>query len=67
MCCGAKSRTNVIARPGQSPLARSAAPSAAKPASAAVQFEYVGKTRMTPQSNHRHSLPFRHAGSPRGR
>ncbi len=47
MCCGAKSRTNVIARPGQSPLARSAAPSAAKPASAAVQFEYVGKTRMT--------------------
>lgn len=50
MCCGAKSRTNVVARRGQ-PMqpARSVAPSAAKPASApaSVQFEYVGKTRMT--------------------
>jgi len=50
MCCGAKSRTNVIARRGQPvQLVRSNAPSAAKTASApaAVQFEYVGKTRMT--------------------
>jgi hypothetical protein len=47
MCCGAKSRTNVIARRGQPPFAQSIAPSAAKPASAPVQFEYVGKTRMT--------------------
>ena len=50
MCCGNRSRTNVVARRGQpAQIARSAAPSAAQSSfnPAAVQFEYVGKTRMT--------------------
>jgi len=54
MCCGAKSRTNVVARRGHPlPAARAVAPSAAQasraapPAAPQVQFEYAGKTRMT--------------------
>lgn len=51
MCCGAKSRNNnVTAQRGQAPpTARAITPSAAQPSPVRpqVQFEYVGKTRMT--------------------
>lgn len=49
MCCGAKTRN--AARTGAAVQARSAAINAAParptPAPLAVQFEYVGKTRLT--------------------
>ena len=50
MCCGAKSRNNVSAKRGMAaPSVQMGAPSASQRSSAPpqVQFEYVGKTRMT--------------------
>jgi hypothetical protein len=48
MCCGAKSRSNVIANRGIPAPARAAALSVSqRSAPTQVQFEYVGKTKMT--------------------
>lgn len=50
MCCGAKTRSNVNARGGfAARQSLTATPSAARPSLAPpqVQFEYVGKTKMT--------------------
>jgi hypothetical protein len=47
MCCGAKSKTNMARFVGQSMRIAPAPAEFTPPKPSLVQFEYVGKTRMT--------------------